>query len=409
MAIKTWTRNTLPGQKETNSTRQYIEGNNPKEIDSNQQIKENKTKPKKEILSDDMKENREDKEQPSKRPKKNVKEQIRRSKNIKNRHRDFKIYYQNVRGLKSKIDSLAETIDDYEPTLICLVETHLLKEEQIQIPGYKIFRNDGTNNSRGILIALKEKLKTIVVEVNREEEIGQTLWVLLNNQKTQVSKGVIYGPQENVTPNSELKKLYDQVKIGKANNQHIIILGDLNEKIGNYIKNIKEIITKGGRHLKRLMEKQNLCIVNGEPNKWEGLWTREQGEEKSVINYVITTKKDLNTIKTMKIDEEKEFGIYKVEMQGTKQCRKVYLDHNAIMLNIDFISTMEAKDKRKNITRKGHQKYKKFINESQISKIIKKGTLQESYNKWKEEVEDAIKQVQKTVKKNPRKDRSCRR
>ena len=76
-----------------------------------------------------------------------------------------------------------ETIDDYEPSLICLVETHLLKEDQIQIPVYKIFRNDSTNNSRGILIAIKEKLKIIVVEVTREEEIGQTLWVLLNNQK----------------------------------------------------------------------------------------------------------------------------------------------------------------------------------------------------------------------------------
>ena len=48
---------------------------------------------------------------------------------------------------------------------------------------------------------------------------------------------------------------------------------------------------------------------NGEYNKCEGLWTREQGEEKSIIDYVITTKKDLNTIKTMNIDEEKEFGI----------------------------------------------------------------------------------------------------
>ena len=53
-----------PGQKETNSTRQYIEGNNPKEIDSNQQKKENKTKLKKEFLSDDMTEKRENKEQP---------------------------------------------------------------------------------------------------------------------------------------------------------------------------------------------------------------------------------------------------------------------------------------------------------------------------------------------------------
>ena len=165
-----------------------------------------------------------------------------------------------------------------------------------------------------------------------------------------------YGPQENVTSNSELKKLYesisDQVDTGKENNQQIIILGDFNAKIGNYIKNNKETITKGGRHLKRLVEKQNLCIINGESNKCEGLWTREQGEEKSVIDYVITTKKDLNTIKTMKIDEEKEFGIYKVEIQGTKQCRKIYSDHNAIMLNMDFISKMEAKGKKKPLQEK---------------------------------------------------------
>ena len=61
-----------PGQKETNSTRQYIKGNNPEEIDSNQRKKENKAKPKKEILSDDMTENKGNKEQPSKRQKKKV-------------------------------------------------------------------------------------------------------------------------------------------------------------------------------------------------------------------------------------------------------------------------------------------------------------------------------------------------
>ena len=105
------------------------------------------------------------------------------------------------------------------------------------------------------------------------------------------------------------ESISDQVDIGKEDSQQIFILGDFNAKIGNYIKNNKETITKGGRHLKRLVEKQNLYIVNGESNKCEGLCTREQGEEKSIIDYVITTKKDLNTIKTMNIDEEKEFGI----------------------------------------------------------------------------------------------------
>ena len=65
---------------------------------------------------------------------------------------------------------------------------------------------------------------------------------------------------------------------------------------------------------------------------------------------------------------------------------------------------MEAKGTEKIITKKGYQKYKKFIKQRQVSKIIKKGTPKESYNKWTEEEEDAIKQVQKTVRKNPRKD-----
>ena len=59
-----------------------------------------------------------------------------------------------------------------------------------------------------------------------------------------------------------------------------------------------------------------------------------------------------------------------------------------------------SKRVEKNHTRKGYQKYKKFIKERQISKIIKKGTLQESYNKQTEEVEDAIKQVRKNPKKH---------
>ena len=92
------------------------------------------------------------------------------------------------------------------------------------------------------------------------------------------------------------------------------------------------------------MEKGNLCIGNGESDKCKDLWTREQGDKKSVIGYVITTKRDLNAIKTMKIDVEKAFGIYQVERQGTKQCRKIYSDHNAIMLNIDFISKTEVKE-----------------------------------------------------------------
>ena len=88
------------------------------------------------------------------------------------------MFYQNVRGLKSKIDALDETIDDYKTNLICLAETHLAKEEQIGISGYRIYRNnrnEDTKNSKGILITVRNRIKTILGEVSRYDEVGQTL------------------------------------------------------------------------------------------------------------------------------------------------------------------------------------------------------------------------------------------
>ena len=45
-----------------------------------------------------------------------------------------------MRGLKLKIDVFDKTFDDYESSLICLAETHLTTEVQIEIPGYRIHR-----------------------------------------------------------------------------------------------------------------------------------------------------------------------------------------------------------------------------------------------------------------------------
>ena len=72
-----------------------------------------------------------------------------------------------MRGLKSKTDALDEAIDDNKLNLICLVETHLAKEEQIAIPGYRIYRNDGMKSSKGILIAVRNSIKNISIEVSR--------------------------------------------------------------------------------------------------------------------------------------------------------------------------------------------------------------------------------------------------
>ena len=136
----------------------------------------------------------------------------RQSKKVKNSLANFKVFYQNVRGLKSKVDSLMETTSNYQSVLICSVEAHLQKEEEIRIPGYSpIFCNDRSGNSGSIMLAVKENIRIVTLEVVQEKETGQSLCILLDNNRTEIRIGVIYAPQENVTSNKELKIMYNNI------------------------------------------------------------------------------------------------------------------------------------------------------------------------------------------------------
>ena len=89
------------------------------------------------------------------------------------------------------------------------------------------------------------------------------------------------------------------------------MVGDCNVKIGNHIPGNKETVSEGRRQLKRIIEKYNLNIINANEHKCKGKWTREQGEERSIIDYVITSQEYMDTIYNMEIDEEKQYT-YKI-------------------------------------------------------------------------------------------------
>ena len=76
------------------------------------------------------------------------------------------------------------------------------------------------------------------------------MWVQIDNQKISINIGVIYAPQENVTPVRELEKLYEsltkEIQEAREHKQQVIVLGDFNAKVGAAIQGNKETITKGG-------------------------------------------------------------------------------------------------------------------------------------------------------------------
>ena len=106
------------------------------------------------------------------------KTKTRTGKRMKTQLKQFKIFSQNISGIKAMVhsDLLNEPVDDTNPTIRCINETHLIKEEEIAIPGYEtVFREDGTNNSGGIMIAVKDNIKTISMQTQHKKGIGQAL------------------------------------------------------------------------------------------------------------------------------------------------------------------------------------------------------------------------------------------
>ena len=169
---------------------------------------------------------------------------------------------------------MSANIDDLNPTIICLAETHLENQEKIEITGYKLYRLDETSYSGGIIIGVQNTIKTVVVELKDYSEIGWIKWILINNGRIALRLGVVYAPQENVTPVKELKRMYKEIEenaeIAQRERQMIVVVGDFNCKIGKHIKGNKETVTKGGRLLLKMVRKNNLKIVNAS-NKTKGI------------------------------------------------------------------------------------------------------------------------------------------
>ena len=93
----------------------------------------------------------------------------------------------------------------------------------------------------------------------------------------------------------------------------------------------------------------------------------------------------------MIIDENKQYGVFKLEKN-----RKTYSDHNAILAKLNLITAIEKQKKNKIIIKCEYKEYRNKLTQEQITGILKKDTIQVSYDKWSEEIQNNIKEVGKS-------------
>ena len=331
----------------------------------------------------------------------------RRGRPIKNKLKKFKVWFQNVRGLKSKMESLQDKLDEVCPTLIGITESHLLEEEDVKFDGYaEPFRNDRDNLGGGIVIAVRKEIKDICTVVEKWRDVGESLWIAIDNGKVKIRVGVVYAPQESRTTAESLKTFYEhiseQVQQARERKQRVLIMGDFNGKIGEEVKGNRPEKTKGGRLLLKMAKQEKLIILNT-TEICEGLWTRTEGESRSVIDYILTDDESVEGVQSMMVDENKELSPV-----GYVENKMTYSDHNVLLASMDWIMMEEKQQKdmgREIITSKGMENIRLEMKEKRISDVLQReGNITQIYKGWKEKVSEIWKKnTTRVKKKNPRK------
>ena len=219
----------------------------------------------------------------------------------------FSIMYQNIRGIKSKWNSLKQIVEEKQPTITALVETHLEEQDNVlTIDGYDTIRRDRQyGQGGGMLIYYNKSIKNMLTVISPEDSSNESVTCIkIKNSRTNIKLGVVYMPQESETKREELKQIYDkleqEIEISLRGDERILMIGDYNARIGTMIPGNEEKVTKGGRIIKHMMNKYNLYAANCS-DKCSGLWTRSEKESKSVIDYAIIRKEDAKYIRSMNI------------------------------------------------------------------------------------------------------------
>ena len=103
--------------------------------------------------------------------------------------------------------------------------------------------------------------------------------------------------------------------------QHIIVMGDMNCKIGDLIDGNKEEISKGGKIMIKIIKENNMIILNS-LEKCRGKWTISSGRAKSIIDYIMIGEEDENGVESIIIDEKKEKSPYRVKAKKARKMKK---------------------------------------------------------------------------------------
>ena len=244
------------------------------------------------------------------------KSKIRRGKgkrkhNGENINRELSIWGNNSNGLKAKLRSLRANLEQFDfPSCVTLQETKLRQTNLIKIEGYKVFETVRTGLGGGLLTAVIEELEPVLISEGEDDAEILVVQIKVGNQSIRIIN--CYGPQEDEDSAVKInfwKTLENEIISAYDHNCLILVQMDANAKVGvDVIKGDPHKQSENGYFLMEMLKRQNLSLLNGS-DQCKGTITRHRktinGEEKSILDYILVCQGLLGHFVEMFIDEER--------------------------------------------------------------------------------------------------------
>ena len=139
------------------------------------------------------------------------------------------------------------------------------KKRKFKIEGYESFQQNKNIHNGGLYLSIAKSAGGQPLDASKtENENIMSVQIACTNQVIRLI--LAYGPQENASKN-EKDKFYDdlniEVELAKLCGEQILIVGDLNAKLGHpVIKNDVYDISTNGQLLKEITDEHGLCVAN---------------------------------------------------------------------------------------------------------------------------------------------------
>ena len=248
--------------------------------------------------------------------------------------------YLNVDGLTdAKFADVIAFTEQRSPDILFLLETKRRVEEigsDINMDGYELLeirRSDTADDKQGGGIACYYKNTKNVVFKTHSPAIphadlayvdNERLWITVETKQTKTAIcGVYLGCQFSDDRNSSWNDgmywiLQQEISSLRAEGYRVLLVGDFNAHIGNVagqgIPGNNADINKNGERFLEFLMNNNLTHINGAPSKdgasqiCKGLWSRQRGPSRSIIDFSVLSSEHMNSVLSMFIDDNGTYG-----------------------------------------------------------------------------------------------------